>query len=112
MPKRTANYHSWLLGQLGDTQAAANYLKAALQDSPAMFLKALRNVAAARQMSRVAEGAGICRESLYRMLSDNGNPTYNSLDGILRTLGLRLSVEPLPTPNDANKTERSKRSRR
>jgi len=47
MPKRTKDYHSWLLKQLIDPQVAVDYLNAAIEDSPAMFLKALRNVAEA-----------------------------------------------------------------
>jgi probable addiction module antidote protein len=70
-------------------------LNAALDDSEEMLLVALRNVAEARQMSKVAEGAGVNRESLYRMLSETGNPTYSSLTGVLNTLGLKLSIEPV-----------------
>jgi transcriptional regulator with XRE-family HTH domain len=58
-----------------------------------MFLLALRDVAEAFQMSKVAEQAGVSRESIYRMLKRDGNPTYASLTGILRALGLRIAVE-------------------
>ena len=43
--KRSSDYHSWLLTQLADPEEAEHYLSAALEDSPEMFLKALRNVA-------------------------------------------------------------------
>jgi len=46
-------------------------------------------------MSAVASGAGVSRESVYRMLSKHGNPTYRSLAGILKALDLRLSVSPI-----------------
>jgi probable addiction module antidote protein len=95
MPKRTSRYRPWLINQLKDPRAAASYLRAALQDTPPMFLKAVRMVLEAHQMSKVAQDAGVSRESLYRMFSETGNPTYSSLDSVLRTLGLRLSVEPL-----------------
>ncbi|MFB3921254.1 MAG: addiction module antidote protein [Terriglobia bacterium] len=93
MPKRTADYQSWLLETLTDPSVAANYLRAAMRDSEEMFLIALRNVAEAHRMGRVARGARVRRESLYRMLSKRGNPRYSSLNSVLRTLGLRLSVE-------------------
>ena len=94
MPRRTKDYHSWLLVQLTDPSAAANYLNAAMQDSPELFLKALRNVAEAQSMSKVAEGAGVNRESLYRALSKNGNPTLCTLNSVLSVMGLRIAIEP------------------
>ena len=56
---------------------------------------ALRNVAEARLggMAQLAEQAGLNRESLYRMLSEQGTPVLSSLDKLLHALGLRLSVE-------------------
>ena len=74
MPKRTRSYRSWLLGQLTDPRIAADYLNAARGDSPKMFLVALRNVAKAHQMAKVAKSAGVARESLYNTLSRGGNP--------------------------------------
>jgi probable addiction module antidote protein len=44
-------------------------------------------------MAQLAEQAGLNRESLYRMLSEQGNPALSSLDKLLHALGLRLSVE-------------------
>ncbi len=60
-----------------------------------MFLKALRKVAESRQMTKVAEDAGVTREHLYRITRESGNPTYSSLGGILRALGLTLVVQPV-----------------
>lgn len=94
MPKRTSEYQSWLHETLTDPLVAANYLRAAMSDSEEMFLIGLRNVAEAHRVSRVARRAKLSRESLYRMLSPKGNPRYTSLRSVLRTLGLRLSVEP------------------
>ncbi|WP_237251713.1 DNA-binding protein [Thioalkalivibrio nitratireducens] len=42
----------------------------------------------------VAAEAGISRESLYRALSPRGNPTLKTLVAVLKTVGMRLSVEP------------------
>ena len=52
MPKRTRDYHSWLLKQLEDPEAVLNYLNAAIEDPQEMFLKALRNVAEAHRMAK------------------------------------------------------------
>jgi probable addiction module antidote protein len=98
MPKRTTNFRDDLLADLADPQEASRYLNAALADSEEMFLVALRDVAEARQMAKVAESAGVARESLYRMLAVKGNPTYSSLLGILRAVGLKLAIRPEETP--------------
>jgi probable addiction module antidote protein len=82
---------------MADPQEASNYLNAALEDSEEMFLVALRDVAEARQMAKVAESAGIAREPVYRMLTVEGNPTYGSLLGILRAVGLRMAIRPEET---------------
>jgi hypothetical protein len=58
-------------------------------------LLALRTVAEAHGgLGIVAARAGISCESLYRSLSEKGNPTLKTLVAILKTVGLRLSVEP------------------
>ena len=101
MPKRTLDYREELLKDLADPQEAAHYINAALEDSQEMFLVALRDVAEARQMSKVATEAGVSRESIYRMLSKTGNPTQGNLRGILKALGLRLAVEPIPESEPA-----------
>jgi probable addiction module antidote protein len=95
MPKRTTDFREDLLADLADPREAAHYLNAALMDSNEMLLVALRDVAEARQMSAVADGAGIAREALYRMLSGKGNPTYASLLGVLGTLNLGIQIVPM-----------------
>lgn len=95
MPKRTSSYHKRLLEDLRDPQEAANYINAAIQEgSSEMLLVALRNVAEAHKMSRVAKGAGVTREAIYRILSKSGNPRLSSLWKLFPTLGLTLMVQP------------------
>lgn len=94
MPKRVTDYRKTLLESLNDPEEAAFYLEAALEDSNEMSLVALRDVAESRQMSKVAEDAGVAREALYRMLSDTGNPTLSTLTSILDALGVRLRISP------------------
>jgi probable addiction module antidote protein len=58
-------------------------------------LLALRAIAEAYGgLGKIAEEAGISRESLYRSLSPTGNPTLKTLIAVLNTMGMRLSVEP------------------
>ena len=62
---------------------------------------ALRNVAEAQTMNAVASGAGLSRESIYRMLSETGNPRYTSLLGILNALGLQFKIQPISAQSTA-----------
>jgi len=113
MPKRTTDFRQDLLTDLTDPQEAAHYLNAALEDSDQMALVALRDIAEARQMARVAEEAGVAREALYRMLRKSGNPTYGSFLGILNALGLRVVFEPSrPVHDPARRKPKPKTTRR
>ena len=47
MAKRTKDHQSWLTEKLTNPDKAASYLNAALEDSPEMFLEAVKNVAQA-----------------------------------------------------------------
>jgi probable addiction module antidote protein len=92
MVMKTRPYREALLEDLADPEAAKHYLNAVLAEYPEGFLKALRNVAQARQMGKVAEEAGVQRESLYRALSDEGNPTLETLTSVLAAVGLKISI--------------------
>ena len=89
------SYQDSLIERLRDPEEAAAYLDAALEegDRPA-FLLAIRNVIDARGgMTHMARQTGLNRENLYRVLSEQGNPEINSLEKLLKGLGLRLAVE-------------------
>jgi len=92
MSKKTSSYRDSLLEALADPVEASAYLDAAMEDSQEAFLKALKNVAQAHTMTKVAKGAGVQRETLYRTLSEQGNPTLETLSAVLGVLGMRLSV--------------------
>ena len=77
-----------------DATLAAEYLNAAAEDDdPRVYLAALRTVAEAQGMAKVAKAAGVPRESLYRALSAGGNPRFSTLQAILRAAGFKLSVQ-------------------
>jgi probable addiction module antidote protein len=87
-------YEDVLDEDLKDPAEAAGYLNACLEDgNPEVFLLALRDVARARGgVARLAEATALNREHLYRMLSENGNPEFRSLEALLDALGFRLAV--------------------
>jgi probable addiction module antidote protein len=75
---------------------AAEYLRAALEDEdePRVLLIALRRIAEARGgVAKVAKAAGVERESLYRALSEHGNPRLSTLAAVTKAMGLKLTVE-------------------
>jgi probable addiction module antidote protein len=92
MTSRTRPYREMLLDALADPSEAAHYLNAAIEDSQESFLKALKNVAQAHQMAKVARNAGVQRETLYRSLSSEGNPTLDTLSSILNAVGLKIVI--------------------
>jgi probable addiction module antidote protein len=99
--KGVVSHHEAEVAELrADRERAVEYLKAAMEsldnpDDRAGGLLALRTVAEAYGgLGAVATEAGISRESLYRALSPKGNPTLKTLLAVLKTVGMRLSVEP------------------
>jgi len=75
---------------------AAEYLNAVLEENdPQAFLLALRHVADANGgVSKLASNADLNRESLYRTLSETGNPKLTSLTAVLEALGMQLAIMP------------------
>jgi probable addiction module antidote protein len=78
-----------------DPDFAAEYLKAALEDvdEPRVLLLALRHLAQAQGIAKIAKAAGVQRESLYRALSADGNPRLSTLVAVTKAIGLKLTVE-------------------
>ena len=90
----TKPYEEYLIESLKDPEEAATYLETALEEEDeAAFLLALRQVAEAQGMTILSQKAKLNRESLYKMLSKQGNPKLSSLVALLNRMGLRLSVQ-------------------
>lgn len=51
-------------------------------------------VARARGMSKLEQDTGIKRQALYRALSQDGNPTLETMMKVLPALGLKMRIEP------------------
>jgi probable addiction module antidote protein len=80
---------------LDNDEAIAAYMTDALETGdPAFVADALGVVARARGMSDVARAAGVSRESLYRALSADGSPKFETVLRVMQALGLQFSVNP------------------
>ena len=78
---------------LDSDEALVEYLNAALaENDPKYFAKALGNVARAKGMSSISDVSGVGRQSLYRALSDEGNPRIDTLFKVLEALNIRLAI--------------------
>jgi probable addiction module antidote protein len=79
---------------LKDPELAALYLEECLEDGDMqLFTLALRDVAEARGgMSYLSQVTHLSRETLYRTLSESGNPRLDTLHKILSAMGLRIGV--------------------
>lgn len=74
----------------------AVYLEACMEeaDGDATFIaKALGDIARAKGMSQVARDAGLSRESLYKALSGDRAPTFDTILKVVNALGLKLHAE-------------------
>ena len=74
----------------------AAYLDAWFEEAPddaAGIARALGDIARAKGMTQVAKDAGLSRESLYRALSAEGNPSFATVLKVARALGVKLHAE-------------------
>ncbi|MGZ8946621.1 MAG: addiction module antidote protein [Methylococcaceae bacterium] len=74
----------------------ALYLQACFEeagDDAAFIAKALGTIARARSMTQLAKDTGLGRESLYKALSGEGNPSFATILKVVNALGLKLHIE-------------------
>jgi probable addiction module antidote protein len=77
-------------------QEMAAYLEACIEEAngdAAVIAKALGDIARAKGMSQVARDAGLSRESLYKALSGERNPGFDTILKVIGALGLRLHAK-------------------
>lgn len=82
--------------QLRTPEEMAAYLDAWLEEAPedaAGIARALGDIARAKGMTQVARDAGLSRESLYKALGANGNPTFATVLKVAKALGVRFHAE-------------------
>ena len=74
----------------------AAYLEACLEEAKgdaAFIAKALGDIARAKGMSQVARDSGLSRESLYKALSGERSPDFDTVLKVIRALGIKLHAE-------------------
>ena len=74
----------------------AAYLEACLQeagDDAAFIAKALGNIARAKGMTQLSKDTGLGRESLYKALSGEGNPSFATILKVTHALGLKFHAQ-------------------
>jgi probable addiction module antidote protein len=85
---------------LDNPEVVAEYITQALsQRKLDVFLHAVGQAAKAYGMSKLADETGLSRESLYRALTETGNPEFATLERVLTALGLKIVVEPAAANN-------------
>ena len=96
MPKtRTTRYD--VTEHLRTQEEMAAYLEACLAEpgaDAAFIAKALGDIARAKGMTQVARDAHVSRESLYKALSGERSPDFDTILKVLDALGLKLHAEP------------------
>lgn len=79
--------------QLRTPKEMAAYLEAWLVEAPddaSGISRALGDIARAVGMSKVAKQSGLSRESLYKALSEGGNPSLDTILRVARAVGVRF----------------------
>jgi probable addiction module antidote protein len=80
---------------LDSEQAIAEYLTTVLEENdPSALAEALGTVARARGMAAIADAAGIAREALYKALRLGAQPRFETIQGVMTALGVKLTAVP------------------
>ncbi len=93
---KTKTYRYDTAEHLRTPEEMALYLEACLEeaDGDAAFIaKALGNIAKAKGMAQVARDAGLSRESLYKALSGDRSPGFDTVLRVIDALGIKLHAE-------------------
>lgn len=107
--KKTKTTRYDVADHLRTPEEMAAYLDACLEDAAgdaAFIAKALGDLARAKGMGRVAREAGLSRESLYKALSGERSPGFDTILKVIGALGLKLHAE-APCGRFARQTSRS-----
>ena len=81
---------------LQDADSQRELLADAMESGDSRYIAvALGTIARARGMSKVAAESGVNRQALYRALSEDGDPRLTTLLGVAKSLGLKMTFEPV-----------------
>lgn len=92
---RTTRYD--VAEHLRTPEEMAAYLEACMEEAlgdAAFIARALGNIARAKGMTQVARDAGLSRESLYKALSGERSPSFETILKVTHALGIRWHAEP------------------
>ena len=90
----TRNYEDFLAEQLEDLEEAIKYLSACLEEGPEAFLVGLRDVAKVHGgMVKLSKETELSRMALYKMLSEEGNPTFTSILAVVDAFGFEFDLK-------------------
>ena len=88
---------------LSSAEDISAYLNAVIEDGDSALLQAaIGDIAKALGMGKVAKEVGVGRESLYKSLDASGNPSFRTMLGVSRALGLRIVFEPISQQEKAD----------
>jgi len=72
------------------------YLQAAFaENDPKLLTQVLGDIARSNGVTEIARRAGVSREAIYKALTSKGDPRLSTFVGVLKALGVRLTVTPL-----------------
>ncbi len=81
---------------LDSEEAITAYLNAILEESDdALLASALGDIAKARGMAQIAKETGLGRESLYKALREGASPRFDTINRVLKALGVKLVAVPV-----------------
>jgi probable addiction module antidote protein len=93
--KDMTSFETDLMAKLRNPEFASSYIMSAIIDNDLSFLPvALGDVAKAHGVSKLANETGINRRTLYKVFEKSGNPSFELVTQIIRSLGLELQVRP------------------
>ena len=95
---------------LDSPETISAYLAQSMKSQdPRVLMKALAEVAKAQGVNKVAESAGVNRESLYKTLKGGSKTRYETIQKLMLALGVELTVQPIAAVA-VKKTARAKRA--
>ena len=95
MSAKGTSFNDYLMEKLKDPELACHFISEAMTEHDPDYLKvALGDIVKAYGVGYISEQTGLGRQTIYKMLSEKGNPTHKNLVAILDALGLELTVKP------------------
>jgi probable addiction module antidote protein len=94
MSEEKITFSDWdLADHINTKEDVEGILEAALEENDtALLLAVLGDIARSKGMSQIAKDLNLARESLYRSLSQDGNPSFSTVAKVLNNLGFQLSI--------------------